>query len=692
MAKSPTSGNTSSTTANHAGTSFESARALAQRATPDQVVIVLDFGAQYGQLIARRVRDLHVYSEVVPCDISAREVRVLAPAAIILSGGPASVYTEDAPKIDPEIFELGIPVLGFCYGQQIMAVTLGGEVAHTEAGEYGPAELTRLDGKCGLLAKEGLETPEHGAAFAEIFGQSSIGDGTIMLRGLDLGGADGGDGDAGESDADIVAKGGTPTSALFGSTPCRQTVWMSHRDAVSRVPEGFVVTSETDICPVASMECAERKLYATQFHPEVRHTPYGQELLANFLFDICGLEATWTMDSIIEDAVADIREQVGDERVILGLSGGVDSSVVAALCARAIGDKVTCVFVNTGLLRKNEPEEVEEVFAKQFDVDFVHVHAEERYAALLAGVTDPETKRRIIGEQFWKEFFAVAEERAEDGRPVKFLAQGTIYPDIIESGARKTGGKASTIKSHHNLIPFPEGVSFELIEPLDHFFKDEVRALGTALGLPDHIVHRQPFPGPGLAIRIIGEVTPEKLAILKDADAIVREELDAYNAELLERAIGGAGAGGDSGANLSVGGGASMGARSGGAASDAGLGACGGMSTGGDSSDARPRPRVTDVEIECTEPGGPAVERSVWQYFAVLPDVRSVGVMGDERTYQRPIILRAVESSDAMTADWAKLPYEVLSRVSSRIVAEVPGVNRVVYDITSKPPATIEWE
>ena len=657
MAKSPTSGNTSSTATEHAGTSFEPTRALTQRATPDQVVIVLDFGAQYGQLIARRVRDLRVYSEVVPCDISAREVRALAPAAIILSGGPASVYAEDAPKIDPEIFELGIPVLGFCYGQQIMAVTLGGEVAHTEAGEYGPAELTRLDGTCGLLAKEGLEAPEHGAAFAEIFGQSSIGDGTVMLRGLDLGGGiSGHDGDAGESDADIVAKGGIPTSALFGSTPCRQTVWMSHRDAVSRVPEGFVVTSETDVCPVASMECAERKLYATQFHPEVRHTPYGQELLANFLFNVCGLKATWTMDSIIEDAVADIREQVGDERVILGLSGGVDSSVVAALCARAIGDKVTCVFVNTGLLRKNEPEEVEEVFAKQFDVDFVHVHAEERYAALLAGVTDPETKRRIIGEQFWKEFFAVAEERAEDGRPVKFLAQGTIYPDIIESGARKTGGKASTIKSHHNLIPFPEGVSFELIEPLDHFFKDEVRALGTALGLPDHIVHRQPFPGPGLAIRIIGEVTPEKLAILKDADAIVREELDAYNAELVRRALDETGA-----------------------ADDAGV-------------DARPRPHVTDVEIECTEPGGPAVERSVWQYFAVLPDVRSVGVMGDERTYQRPIILRAVESSDAMTADWAKLPYEVLSRMSSRIVAEVPGVNRVVYDITSKPPATIEWE
>ena len=296
------------------------------------------------------------------------------------------------------------------------------------------------------------------------------------------------------------------------------------------------------------------------------------------------------------------------------------------------------MFVNHGLLRKDEPEQVEEVFTKQFDVDFVHVHAEDRYARLLAGVTDPEQKRRIIGEQFWKEFFAVAEELAEDGRPVRFLAQGTIYPDIIESGARKTGGKASTIKSHHNLIPFPDGVSFELIEPLDHFFKDEVRALGTALGLPDHIVQRQPFPGPGLAIRIIGDVTPEKLAMLKEADAIVREELDAYNAMIAEES---------------------------------------GEPNG-------------EVERGCA--GGPVIERSVWQYFAVLPDIRSVGVMGDERTYQRPIILRAVESSDAMTADWAKLPYDVLGRISSRIVAEVPGINRVVYDITSKPPSTVEWE
>lgn len=528
-----------------------------------ETVLVLDFGAQYGQLIARRVRDLKVYSEIVPCDTPADEIAAKKPAALILSGGPASVYAEDAPSVDPGVFELGVPVLGFCYGQQIMATTLGGTVGHTEKGEYGPAPLTRCD-----------------------------------------------------------AANGAGTSALFGDTPAEQTVWMSHRDAVSEVPEGFVVTSTTDVCPVASMECAERKLYATQFHPEVKHTEYGNQMLSNFLFNICDLKPTWTMDSIIEDSIAAIREQVGDNRVILGLSGGVDSSVVAALCSKAIGKQLVCVFVNHGLLRKNEPEEVEEVFTKQFDVDFIHVHAEERYAKLLDGVTDPEQKRKIIGTQFWEEFFAVAQDL--DG--VKFLAQGTIYPDIIESGARKTGGKASTIKSHHNLIPFPEGVHFDLIEPLDHFFKDEVRALGTALGLPDHIVHRQPFPGPGLAIRIIGAVSPEKLEILKNADAIVREELDAYNQRLYE------------------------------------------------------------------ETGERNSEHSCWQYFAVLPDIKSVGVMGDERTYQRPIILRAVESSDAMTADWAKLPYDVLAKISSRIVAEVPGANRVCYDITSKPPATIEWE
>ena len=536
---------------------------MAQNASEQtqQKVLVFDFGAQYAQLIARRVRDLHVYSEIVPCDITADEVREMAPSALILSGGPASVYAEDAPTVDPAIYDLGLPILGFCYGHQVTAVTLGGEVGHSEIGEYGPATIER-----------------------------------------------------------------DRESALFNATPLEQTVWMSHRDAVSRVPEGFAVTASTSVCPVAAMENAERRIYTTQFHPEVKHTEYGQQLLKNFLFDICGLEAMWTMDNLVETMTDEFRAAVGEDRVILALSGGVDSSVVAALGARAVGRQMTCVFINHGLLRKGEPEQVEEVFTKQFDVDFVHVHAEERYAALLDGVTDPEEKRRIIGTQFWNEFFAVAKELEQDGRPVKYLAQGTIYPDIIESGARKTGGKTATIKSHHNLIPFPEGVHFDLIEPLDHFFKDEVRELGLALGLPEHIVYRQPFPGPGLAIRIIGAVSPEKLEILKNADAIVREELDAYNARLFEQ-------------------------------------------TGERNS-----------------------EHSCWQYFCVLPDIKSVGVMGDERTYARPVILRAVESSDAMTADWARLPYEVLARISGRIVAEVPGINRVAYDITSKPPATIEWE
>ncbi len=530
-------------------------------AQPKQFVAVLDFGAQYGQLIARRVRDLNVYSEIVPCDIPADELAAMKPAALILSGGPASVNDPEAPRVDPGIYELGVPVLGFCYGHQITAVTLGGKVFHPEVGEYGHAELEREAG-----------------------------------------------------------------SALFNNTPMKQTVWMSHFDAVCDVPEGFKVTARTKVCPVAAMENPERKIYTTQFHPEVKHTEYGQQILSNFLFDICKLEKNWSMDNLVETMTQQFREKVGDNRVILALSGGVDSSVVAALGARAIGKQMTCVFINHGLLRKNEPEQVEEVFTKQFDVDFIHVHAEDRYAELLAGVTEPEQKRRIIGTQFWKEFFAVAQQLETDGKPVKYLAQGTIYPDIIESGARKTGGKASTIKSHHNLIPFPEGVSFDLIEPLDHFFKDEVRELGLALGLPAHIVSRQPFPGPGLAIRIIGAVDKEKLEILKNADAIVREELDAYNQRLFEK----------------------IGERN--------------------------------------------SEHSCWQYFAVLPDIKSVGVMGDERTYQRPIILRAVESSDAMTADWAKIPYDVLARISGRIVAEVPGANRVCYDITSKPPATIEWE
>lgn len=523
-------------------------------------VLVFDFGAQYGQLIARRIRDLGVYSEIVPCDLTADEVKQMSPSALVFSGGPASVYADDAPSIDPTVLELGIPILGFCYGHQIIAHTLGGKVGHTDKGEYGPASL-------------------H-----------------------------------------------VKPSVLFEGTPDTQTVWMSHRDAVVEVPAGFRVVASTDVCEIAAMENVEKKIFTTQFHPEVKHTECGNQILGTFLFKVCGLEKTWSIDNLAETLIEDIREKVGDSRVILGLSGGVDSSVVAALLSKAIGKQLICVFVNHGLLRKNEPEEVEDVFSRQFNVDFIHVHAEKRYLDLLKGVSDPEQKRKIIGTQFWKEFFAVAKEKSADGTPIKFLAQGTIYPDIIESGARKTGGKASTIKSHHNLIPFPDGVSFDLIEPLDHFFKDEVRSLGTSLGLPNSIVYRQPFPGPGLAIRIIGDIDEEKLRILKDADAIVREELNDYNDRLFE------------------------------------------------------------------ETGDVHSEHSCWQYFAVLPDIKSVGVMGDERTYERPVIVRAVESSDAMTADWAKLPHDVLARISSRIVAEVPGLNRVCYDITSKPPATIEWE
>ncbi len=525
-----------------------------------QKVLVFDFGAQYGQLIARRIRDLGVYSEIIPCDLTAEEVLKMSPSALVFSGGPASVYAEDAPSIDPKVLELGLPILGFCYGHQIIAHTLGGKVGHTDKGEYGPATLSVSGG------------------------------------------------------------------LLFNNTKSSQTVWMSHRDAVVEVPDGFQVTASTDVCPVAAMENASKKIFTTQFHPEVKHTECGEQILKNFLFNVCDLEKTWSMDNLAETLIDELRETIGTSRVILGLSGGVDSSVVAALLSKAIGKQLICVFVNHGLLRKGEPEEVEAVFKNQFDCDFVHVHAESRYLDLLKDVSEPEAKRKIIGTQFWKEFFEIAQEKSQGGEIIKFLAQGTIYPDIIESGARKTGGKASTIKSHHNLIPFPDGVSFDLVEPLDHFFKDEVRELGKTLGLPDKLVHRQPFPGPGLAIRIIGEITQEKLEILKDADAIVREEIDAYNLELFEK-------------------------------------------TNNRNS-----------------------EHSCWQYFAVLPDIKSVGVMGDERTYERPVIVRAVESSDAMTADWAKLPHDVLSKISSRIVAEVKGANRVCYDITSKPPATIEWE
>jgi GMP synthase (glutamine-hydrolysing) len=506
-------------------------------------VFVLDFGAQYAQLIARRVREARVYSEIVPFDITAEEVARRKPAALILSGGPASVYAEGAPHMDPAVLELGIPILGFCYGIQEMALHLGGDIPKTDVGEYGFAELTVTEPSCALL--DGL--------------------------------------------------------------PETSQVWMSHRDSVGTAPAGFTVTARTATTGVAAMEHHERKLYATQFHPEVAHTEFGQDIIRRFLHDLAGIPPLWTMVNIIDDAVETIQAQVGDAKVICGLSGGVDSSVVAALLHRAIGDQLTCVFVDHGMLRLDEGEDVVRVFRDQFKIDLVHVDAEDRYLDLLAGVTDPELKRRIIGEEFWKVFF----DEATTLEGVKYLAQGTLYPDVIESG-NKTAAK---IKSHHNLIPFPEGVHFELIEPLKALFKDEVRAVGAELGLPDHIVHRQPFPGPGLAVRIIGAITHEKLELLRLADAIVREEIGAWD-----------------------------------------------------------------------------TDREVWQYFAVLPDIRSVGVMGDERTYGHPIIIRAVSSADAMTADWARLPHELLAKMSNRIINEVDGINRVAYDITSKPPGTIEWE
>ncbi|MDQ4058264.1 MAG: glutamine-hydrolyzing GMP synthase [Actinomycetota bacterium] len=507
-------------------------------------VLVIDFGAQYAQLIARRVRECHVYSEIVPHEASVAELAALRPSGIILSGGPKSVYSPGAPAVDPGMFELGVPVLGICYGQQVMAQALGGEVARTGIAEFG---------------KTDLEVSE-------------------------------------------------PNAVLFGELPIGQTVWMSHNDAVVKAPEGFLATASTTASPVAAFEDRERALYGVQFHPEVSHTPKGLDLLKNFLYEACDLLPSWTMTSIIETATEQVRAAVGEEKVVCALSGGVDSSVAAALIHRAIGDQLVCVFVDHGLLRAGEGEQVEETFRRHLRMNLIHVKAADRFLENLSGVTDPERKRKIIGETFIRVFEEVARDEVDEAR---FLVQGTLYPDVIESGTKD----AAKIKSHHNVGGLPEDMTFELVEPLRNLFKDEVRRVGEELGLPEEIVWRQPFPGPGLAVRIIGEVTQERLEMLRSADAIVLEEMK--RADLL---------------------------------------------------------------------------RDIWQSFAVLPAVRSVGVMGDERTYGHPIVLRAVTSEDAMTADWARLPYDLLERISNRIVNEVPGVNRVVYDITSKPPGTIEWE
>lgn len=508
----------------------------------NELILVVDFGGQYNQLIARRVRECNVYCEVMPYSKGVDAIKAKKPVGIIFTGGPNSVYEENAPLIDKSIFELGVPVMGICYGSQLMAHVLGGKVEKAPKREYGKTEVNLKNS----LLFEG------------------IGDETIC--------------------------------------------WMSHTDYISKIPDGFEITAYSDSCPCAAYENAEKKLYAVQFHPEVNHTPEGKKMLRNFLYNVCGCKGDWLMSDFAKKSVEALREKIGDKKVLCALSGGVDSSVAAVMIHKAVGKQLTCVFVDNGLLRKNEGDEVETLFRNQFDINLVRANAQDRFLGKLAGVKEPEKKRKIIGE----EFIRVFETEAKKIGTVDFLVQGTIYPDVIESGA----GDASTIKSHHNVGGLPEHVDFkEIIEPLRDLFKDEVRQLGVELGLPENFVWRQPFPGPGLAVRVIGEITEDKLAILRDADAIFREEI-----------------------------------------ANAGL------------------------------------DRSINQYFAVITDMKSVGVMGDGRTYDYTLALRAVTTTDFMTADWARIPYDVLEKASNRIVNEVNHVNRIVYDITSKPPATIEWE
>lgn len=515
----------------------------------NQLCIVLDFGGQYNQLIARRVRECGVYCEIKRFDTPIEEIRALNPVAIIFTGGPNSVYDSSSPHISEEIFSIGVPILGICYGCQLMAYTLGGKVESCEKSEYGKIEITH--------------------------------------------------------------KG---DSLIFRDVPETNVVWMSHTDFVSQTPEGFTVTASSADCPGAAFENPERKLYAVQFHPEVTHSEYGKQILHNFLYNVCGCKGDWVMDDFIEKTVAKLREQIGDKKVVLGLSGGVDSSVAAGLLSRAVGKQLTCVFVDQGLMRKDEGDFVEETFTKLFDMKFVRVNCQKQFLEKLKGVSDPEQKRKIIGTEFYKVFWDKIREEADGG----FFAQGTIYPDRIESGKGNSAGQGSTatIKTHHNMVEKPADINFDgTIEPLGDLFKDEVRKVGEKLGIPHDLVWRQPFPGPGLGVRIIGEITEEKIKILQEADAVFRDEIK----------------------------------KSG-------------------------------------------IEDQLKQFFAVLPDVRTVGVMGDHRTYDHLIAIRAVTTDDFMTADWARIPYDVLARVSNRLCNEVEHVNRVVYDITSKPPGTVEWE